>query len=640
MARIESHPANCVDEARELLTGELENIAALAPLDEMPASHLAEILAGAELVFFRHGKIICHPDIPDSSPCLWLVRQGSVRALPFDDATADAISGQLLGIGALLPLESVLTGARPWHTYVAAEDSFLWAISGAVLQQMLLEPAVLRWIALRLQESNAGLRDAVGELLRSRQVGDQALALPVRLAASAGAIWVSADTSIGEVAALMADRQRGSAVIGSPDCAIGIVTQTDLTRRAMATGLAYSTPVAAIMTAQPAMIDGDATVLDAGVEMARRRCRHLLVREPDGPVVSVVSERDIFRIQQQGIVQVFHPIDTANSVEEIATLAGRIRDFGERVFRQGMEVSQFTRLVSSINDRLTQRLLAVIAGQTHPERRFCWLAFGSEGREEQGFVTDQDNGLVFVPLAPANIEAERAGYLEMAQRMNDALDRCGFDRCKGNIMAGNVEWCLTLDEWKTKFSQWIGTTTPSALLNATIFFDLRGIFGDGKLAELLRDHFTREIRGNTICLKMLAAMALAVRPPIGKWNRFVTDDSEERTIDLKTHGSRLFVDPARIFALANGVHTANTEGRLRAVGKHIQRAPTAIEGDIAAFRFIQAIRLRRQLDSLKDGKPANRVDPYSLSDLDQRMLRESMRQAQSLQDRLKLNYQQ
>ena len=133
MARIESHPANCVDEARELLTGELENIAALAPLDEMPASHLAEILAGAELVFFRHGKIICHPDIPDSSPCLWLVRQGSVRALPFDDATADAISGQLLGIGALLPLESVLTGARPWHTYVAAEDSFLWAISGCLL---------------------------------------------------------------------------------------------------------------------------------------------------------------------------------------------------------------------------------------------------------------------------------------------------------------------------------------------------------------------------------------------------------------------------------------------------------------------------------------------------------------------------
>lgn len=640
MARIESLPAGCVESARELLTRELENIAALAPFEEMPAGHLAEILAGAELVFFRHGKIICHPDIPENRPCLWLVRQGSIRALSVENASAGAVSGQLLRVGALLPLESALTGARPWHSYVAAEDSFLWAISGAVLQQMLAEPAVLRWIALRLQESNAGLRDSVGELLRSRQVGDQALALPVRLAGRASAIWVSADTPIGEVAALMAERQMGSAVIGSPDSAIGIVTQSDLTRRAMATGAPYSTPVAAIMTAQPAMIDANATVLDAGVEMARRHCRHLLVREPEGQVISVVSERDIFRIQQQGIVQVFHPIDTANSVEELATLAARTRDFAERVFRQGMEVSQFTRLVSSINDRLTQRLLTVIAGQTHPEQRFCWLAFGSEGREEQGFVTDQDNGLVFVPLAPANVEAERAGYLEMAQRMNDALDRCGFARCKGDIMAGNVEWCLTLDEWKKKFSQWIGTTTPAALLNATIFFDLRGIFGDGKLAELLREHFTTEIRGNTICLKMLAAMALAVRPPLGKWNRFVTDDSEEGTIDLKTHGSRLFVDPARIFALANGVHTASTEGRLRAVGRDIRRAATAIEGDIAAFRFIQAIRLRRQLDSLKDGKAANRVDPYSLSDLDQRMLRESLRQAESLQERLQLNYQQ
>ncbi|MBK8120911.1 MAG: hypothetical protein IPK39_18375 [Sulfuritalea sp.] len=164
---------------------------------------------------------------------------------------------------------------------------------------------------------------------------------------------------------------------------------------------------------------------------------------------------------------------------------------------------------------MTQRLLAVIAGQTH--RAAVLACVRIEGREEQGFVTDQDNGLVFVPLAPANIEAERAGYLEMAQRMNDALDRCGFDRCKGSIAtAGNVEWCLTLDEWKTKFSQWIEHDNAIRIAECDDFFDLRGIFGDGKLvAELLRDHFTRKFAVNTICLKMLAAMALAVRPPIG-----------------------------------------------------------------------------------------------------------------------------
>ncbi|MBI5920460.1 MAG: hypothetical protein HY847_02285 [Betaproteobacteria bacterium] len=70
----------------------------------------------------------------------------------------------------------------------------------------------------------------------------------------------------------------------------------------------------------------------------------------------------------------------------------------------------------------------------------------------------------------------------------------------------------------------------------------------------------------------------------------------------------------------------------------MRRSPSAIEGDIAAFRFTQAIRLRRQLDSLKDDQAPNCLDPYALNDLDQRMLRESLRQAQSLQDRLRLDY--
>ena len=32
-----------------------------------------------------------------------------------------------------------------------------------------------------------------------------------------------------------------------------------------------------------------------------------------------------------------------------------------------------------------------------PAVPWCWIVFGSEGRLEQTFVTDQDNGLLFVP---------------------------------------------------------------------------------------------------------------------------------------------------------------------------------------------------------------------------------------------------
>lgn len=63
-----------------------------------------------------------------------------------------------------------------------------------------------------------------------------------------------------------------------------------------------------------------------------------------------------------------------------------------------------------------------------------------------------------------------------------------------------------------------------------------------------------------------------------------------------------------------------------------------IQGDIAAFRHVQSLRLERQLASLGDGGDANRFDPYALNELQQRILRESFRQAAALQERLRLDY--
>jgi signal-transduction protein with cAMP-binding, CBS, and nucleotidyltransferase domain len=78
--------------------------------------------------------------------------------------------------------------------------------------------------------------------------------------------------------------------------------------------------------------------------------------------------------------------------------------------------------------------------------------------------------------------------------------------------------------------------------------------------------------------------------------------------------------------------------RLRVVGQRIKRSLGAIEGDIAAFRFLQGVRLQRQLDSFRDGAEANRINPYALDELRQRFLRETLRQAGSLQERLKMDY--
>jgi CBS domain-containing protein len=68
----------------------------------------------------------------------------------------------------------------------------------------------------------------------------------------------------------------------------------------------------------------------------------------------------------------------------------------------------------------------------------------------------------------------------------------------------------------------------------------------------MRLSLLRQTRGNPLFLRMLAANALTVSPPLGKIRDFVTDDDPEHpgTIDLKKYGVRLFIDAARVFALA------------------------------------------------------------------------------------------
>lgn len=615
----------------QILTSELDTLVSVSPFAGMDRSRLALLLSNSSVVFQRQGSRIFSPGIALRERSFWIVRQGSVAR----SGSSSSEASSLLRLGGIFPVESILDGSDGIYSYIAEEDCFLWRIAGHAINEWLNELPFLRWLAEALLAERQAMQRSMIELVHSRQLADQALALPARSIGATQVTCVPPSCSMHDVAGLMSAQSIGSVLVGTPGAVEGIVTATDLVRRGIARRLPDTSPISEVMTRNPVEVDDSISVYGAAIEMAQGKYRHLLLKNSEGQIAGVVSERDLFRAQQQGVSHVFKPIDDANSVDELVTLAGSARDFGERVFNQGMNVSQFLHLTSSINDRIAKRLLELLTVRHPPPAPFCWLAFGSEGREEQGFVTDQDNGLVFLPPAGADVAALRERFLELGREMNDALHRCGFERCKGNIMTGNPEWCLSIREWKTRFSSWIRATTPTAILNSTIFFDFRPIFGEVQLAEEMRDHLLDEVKGNSIFIHLLAINALEVVPPLGRLSRFATSNGK---IDLKTQGTRLFVDIARIYALQCGVKAVNTEQRLALVGQRIKRSVSAIQGDIAAFHHLQTLRLQRQLASRGDGEAPNSLDPYALDELQQRILRESFRQAASLQERLRLDY--
>ncbi|MFA6443638.1 MAG: putative nucleotidyltransferase substrate binding domain-containing protein, partial [Sterolibacterium sp.] len=258
------------------------------------------------------------------------------------------------------------------------------------------------------------------------------------------------------------------------------------------------------------------------------------------------------------------------------------------------------------------------------------------------FSTDQDNGIIFE--APDHegerTDALRQAFLPFAQAVNRKLDACGFTLCKGNIMAGNPELCLSLTEWRDKFSSWLHAASPQALLNASIFFDLRPIFGADSLADTLREWLLARTGGASLFLRFMAGNAMLAPPPLGIVRDFVYQKNREfpHTIDLKAYGSRPFVDAARIFALANGISHTSTVQRLRAVAERMEFARDDVAAMVEGFYFIQQLRLRHQQVGGTTPDSANRIDPDQLNELHRHVLKQAFKQARRLQQKLQLDY--
>jgi len=340
----------------------------------------------------------------------------------------------------------------------------------------------------------------------------------------------------------------------------------------------------------------------------------------------------------EGLRQIGTDIRNADTLDALKQAARAIRQLARDMMAQGVAAEQLTQTISTLNDLLTVRVIELECRAASPLcADFCWIALGSGGRYEQTLNTDQDNGIIFRAPTGSSADQARRTLLPIARRINEALDACGFPLCPGNIMASNSELCLSLDEWKERFSGWIDHGDPQALLNATIFFDLRPLFGRFELAEKLHSWLAKQAESNPLFLHQMAANALRNRPPLGLVRDFTV--GEDHTLDLKLNGISPFVDAARIFSLATGGLHVGTLQRLRQAAGPLHVPPREAEAWGKAFLFIQLLRLRLHHEQIEAAQPmSNRVNPDHLNDLDRRNLKEAFRQARNLQARLALDY--
>ncbi|MCT4683531.1 MAG: DUF294 nucleotidyltransferase-like domain-containing protein [Roseicyclus sp.] len=403
----------------------------------------------------------------------------------------------------------------------------------------------------------------------------------------------------------------------------GILTTGDITSRAVAEGLPPRTPVAQVMTPDPVTLPPAALVADVLHKMVERGITHMPVVE-GGRLVGILTQTDLTRFQATSSAALIHDIAAAADSAALARAAHRIPDLLVQLVSAQNPHQVVTRLITDIGDAITRRLLALAEAKLGPPPvPYLWLACGSQGRQEQTGVSDQDNCLI---LDDAATPPDDEYFAALAGFVSDGLDEAGYFYCPGDMMATNIKWRQPLRVWKQYFRGWINRPDPEAQMLASVMFDLRPIGGAESLFPDLHAETLAAAAKNSIFVSHMIANSLKHHTPLGLFRGFATVRSGEHknTIDLKHNGVVPVVDLGRIYALKGELAEANTRARLLAA---IEAGVVSTSGGrdlLDAYDMIADTRLAHQAAQIKRGEaPDNFMAPADLSDFERSHLRDA-----------------
>ncbi|MDX5481754.1 MAG: DUF294 nucleotidyltransferase-like domain-containing protein, partial [Hymenobacteraceae bacterium] len=451
------------------------------------ASQVRVLYLEPEQVLFSQGD--------EKHAYFYVVRQGSVRLEQRNEAGEQRLvdvcdEGDVFGARALIAKKNYSS------TATAAEETLVYGIPIALFEPVLHEsPEVTLFFAAGfaagapvqqggMQETNKARRG-----LRSGAVAPLPMHLEDVLVVGTGqsAVICTPETSVRLAAQIMSDKNSSYIlVVDGQQQPLGILTDTDMRKQVVAGHIGIDDKVTAIMSSPVITIKPDPHMAEALIPMMRHKVKHLCVTADgtDGSSVQgVLTEHDLLLAQGNNPAVLVQEIRQTKSIDNLPAIRDRAEELLQKYLEQEVNIAFVANIITEINDALIVRALQHAEAKLgDPPLRYCWLSIGSEGREEQLLRTDQDNALVFEDKHTVSEKDAQAYFLQLAGMVNEVLARCGFEKCPANMMGSNPQWCQPLHTWKQYFYNWIHEPTEEALLNASIFFDYRPVYGDFSLS--------------------------------------------------------------------------------------------------------------------------------------------------------------
>lgn len=599
------------------------------PFDQLEDELLERAAAAVKIAYYRQST---RPDLfQKNDPQLFIVRSGAFEIRAEDGSLVDQVD-----VGAYFGFPSLLTGHEITNHCVVLEDGLLYQIDEATFQSLRRDS---RTFDRFFNQAHAKrLRQAVRFKDRNSQLTET-----VASVISRAPVTLSANKTVAEAAKKMTEDRVSSLLITDDDELCGVLTDRDLRSRVVAPGLAYDTLVTEVMTGEPITVASDVMLFEALMVMSNHNIHHLPVvdKAVDNNKVlkGILTATDVVKHQRSEPVYLIGEARKVQDRQGLVQIAKDIPTLLRNMITRDARADEVGKVVTSVTDAITRQLIQqAIKKLGEPPVAFTWLAFGSQGRMEQSAKSDQDNGLLLSP----EVKPEHDAYFkQLAAYVCDGLNECGYVYCPGDIMATTDHWRQPLAKWQECFYRWIDQPSPKALMHASIFFDMRMIYGDKSLFEKLQDSVLDRCRNNSIFLASLTQNALQLSPPLSFFKKFVVSRNGEHknTFDMKLRGVMPVTDIARIYALATGCKEVNTLKRLQLVSQGRMLALKDARDLCDAYEFIAHLRLEHQGRKMADGEsPDSHLSPESVSSLLRHQLKDAFDVVSRSQSGIKMKF--
>lgn len=316
-------------------------------------------------------------------------------------------------------------------------------------------------------------------------------------------------------------------------------------------------------------------------------------------------------------------------------------------FLQLQSVPALHATCTEYRDLLARKALELVeselaeSGKGQPPVPFALISMGSDGRQEQTLITDQDYLIVY---GDEGGEEADSYFKDFAALLVERMAEIGFKKCTGDIMPSNPTWRGSLTQWRRKLLAIVRyeyADYAKNLMDLIVLSDARYVAGDPQMAEALIELIRGLEQDYFQVLWGMAKAATEMKLALGFLKRLWTEGSGEHKgeFNIKLLAWAPLVMNVRILAINQGIPATSTIERIELLVKERSLSAATAQGLKDAYLILTKHRVLLQIRVIKGiQKESYYINPYQLPTDERERIRQALLHIEELQKLIHTNF--